>query len=109
MVLDGEPGEPLNPLPESTNVAVGSVGAVEPVAVQDLFKYGFENVYKFQKVSHTCEVSKEAINQAIAADEEPSDSETDLQDDFARQRQISNSGDPLRMPFGPNLQTPGLT
>ena len=95
----------LVPLPESSEASVRTLAAVQPVAVKQLFKYGFEHIYKFHDVRHVCEVSEEAISNAIADDEGADDDDFAGLEDWAGAfadsscRQVSIAGDPLRLCF----------
>ena len=93
-LLDDIPSNALVPLPASTTASVGTVGTMEPVSIAGLFKYGFEHVYQFQDVGHVCEVSEEAVNNAIEDDEEP-----ELEGMTEQCAHVSIAGDPLRMCF----------
>ncbi|CAE7786718.1 PREP1 [Symbiodinium sp. CCMP2592] len=90
-LLDDIPSDALVPLPANATASVGTVGTMEPVSIAGLFKYGFEHVYEFQDVGHVCEVSEEAVNNAIEDDEE----EPELEEALCTH--VSIAGDPLRM------------
>ncbi|CAE7303624.1 PREP1, partial [Symbiodinium pilosum] len=64
------------------------------MAVADLFKHGFHNLYKFKDVNHVCQLSQEAILSAVAAEEVGPGSDDEGPGECC---QLSIASDPLRL------------